>query len=162
MYGNYNYQPWMTPGIGGAAFPQPQPMQPNRFQAPPPQPMMQPPQGQFDNMQRPPLQGVAWVNGLIGAQAYLIAPNTSVMLMDSDGPFFYIKTSDMSGKADVKQFRYAEEQKAAPAPVPVEAPAPAPTSTYVTKEEFEQFKASLTYKPIKRAERSEEVEQDEQ
>lgn len=84
--------------------------------------------------QKPALQ-VPWVNGEVGAQAYLIAPNSAVLLMDSDNPIFYIKSSDMSGKASIQAYRYEElkhDESVAPA-----------DKTYVTKEEFEAFKASV-------------------
>ena len=39
-------------------------------------------------------QGILWVQGEAGAKSYLVAPNTSVLLMDSENSNFYIKTTD--------------------------------------------------------------------
>ena len=89
---------------------------------------------QFNTPQKPTLS-VPWVNGEVGAQAYMIAPNSAVLLMDSDNPIFYIKTSELDGRASIQAFRY-EELKQTP-------PAPAPSASYVTKEEFEAFKNSI-------------------
>lgn len=36
-------------------------------------------------------QGILWVQGEAGAKSYLVAPNTSVLLMDSENSNFYIK-----------------------------------------------------------------------
>lgn len=86
--------------------------------------------------QKPALQ-VPWVNGVVGAQAYMINPNSSVLLMDSDDSAFYIKSSDLSGKSLIRTFKYEEvftdgQKKESP--------------KYVTKEEFEEFKNSLLSK----------------
>ena len=82
------------------------------------------------------LNQVAWVNGEVGAQAFQIPRGMSVILMDSDNPMFYIKTSDLSGKASIKAFKYEEYN----------ATTTAPKIDYVTKEEFEQFKQSILNK----------------
>lgn len=129
MYGNYNY------GYGGW----------NRGMY---APQMQPSQAQFSGYQAPqqfqdspppskPSLQVPWVNGEVGAQAYLVAPNTAVLLMDSDNPIFYIKTSDQSGKAIIQAFKYEEISV---------SPQQKKETTYVTREEFETFKKSLMNK----------------
>lgn len=132
MYNGYNYggyNGWQNPSYTAAPPASVPPQYSNRYQAPP----------QYDapSTQRPSLQ-VPWVNGEVGAQAYLIAPNSTVLLMDSDNPIFYIKTSDASGKAMIQAFKY-EELK------PNTAPQSAPAA-YVTRQEFEEFKSSLLNK----------------
>lgn len=131
---------------------------PQGYATPPQQlPIMQGNQqfGQFPNggpqvdnavAQKPSLQ-VPWVNGEVGAQAYLVAPNSAVILMDSDNPVFYIKTSDISGKATIQAFRYEEIKQDSPAPISAQK------MDYVTKEEFEAFKASLLNKPVEEEEK---------
>lgn len=139
MYGNgygYGYGAWGSrAGFGQApiGIPQNQP-----FTAPYQQPAPPPQVDASQQVQRPTLQ-VPWVNGEVGAQAYLIAPNSTVLLMDSDNPIFYIKTSDLSGKATIQAFKYEEINPSAP----VSSTAP---TNYVTREEFEAFKASLSGK----------------
>lgn len=39
-----------------------------------------------------------WVQGQSGAEAYLLGPNQKVILMDSDAPVIYYKSTDMNGR----------------------------------------------------------------
>ena len=39
-----------------------------------------------------------WVQGQAGAEAYLVAPGASVILMDSNAPVIYFKSADQSGR----------------------------------------------------------------
>lgn len=56
----------------------------------------------------------AWVNGLEGAKAYMVAPNSSILLMDNDKQSFYIKTANAQGQATMEAYEYkkASEKKA--------------------------------------------------
>lgn len=51
---------------------------------------------------------IEYVNGVEGAKAYLIPPNSTKLLMDSDGDYFYIKTANPQGQANVKIYKYEE------------------------------------------------------
>lgn len=53
------------------------------------------------------------VNGLDGAKAYQMMPNSTVALFDSSNDIFYIKISDGAGFPTIRQFRFEEvtEQK---------------------------------------------------
>ncbi len=51
---------------------------------------------------------IEYVNGVEGAKAYLIPPNSTKLLMDSDGNYFYIKTANQQGQANVKIYKYEE------------------------------------------------------
>ena len=53
-------------------------------------------------------QGILWVQGEAGAKSYLVAPNTSVLLMDSENSQFYIKTTDQAGMPTLRTFAYQE------------------------------------------------------
>lgn len=53
-------------------------------------------------------QGILWVQGEAGAKSYLVAPNTSVLLMDSENSNFYIKTTDAAGMPTLRTFAYKE------------------------------------------------------
>ena len=123
----YNYFPatYQPNYYGGMYNPQPQvPQIPTPAQAP---------QQQANN-------GLIWVQGESGAKSYLVAPNTTVLLMDSESNKFYLKSSDGSGMPQpLRVFEYAEKtgqqtQKAAPDVNPGE---------YVTKREFDEFKMTL-------------------
>lgn len=50
----------------------------------------------------------AFVNGIEGARAYQMMPNQTVLLMDSDSPLCFMKTSDNMGKANLRCFKLLE------------------------------------------------------
>lgn len=50
--------------------------------------------------------GVIWVQGEAGAKSYLIAPNSSVALFDSEKQVVYIKSADASGMPSMKILDY--------------------------------------------------------
>lgn len=53
--------------------------------------------------------GINWVQGLEGAKAFQLVPNSNVQLMDSENDgIFYIKTSDNIGMCNLRTFRYEE------------------------------------------------------
>ena len=89
--------------------------------------------------------GLIWVQGEAGAKSYIVAPGNTVMLMDSEGERFYLKSADASGMPmPLRIFDYKER---ANAPV---SDFKAPTSDfseldgkYITREEFEQRMASM-------------------
>ena len=82
--------------------------------------------------------GIIWVQGEAGAKAYPVAPNTSILLMDSESGSFYIKTTDASGMPlPLRIFDYTERNVAqTQSPIP-EVPV-IDTSIYVTRDEFEK------------------------
>lgn len=102
--------------------------------------------------------GVIWVQGEAGAKAYMVAAGNSVLLLDSDNPVFYIKSTDNSGMPlPLRIFDYterAQQNKAAPA-------AQAPQPEYVTRAEFEAAIERLTPQKRTRKTQSEEMTADE-
>jgi HAMP domain-containing protein len=70
-----------------------------------PQPMMQmQPQQSYATQSN----SINWVQGEIGAKAYPVAPGNSVLLMDSDDKYFYIKSADASGMPMLRKYTYNE------------------------------------------------------
>lgn len=67
-------------------------------------------QSQMANMQHPaqPNSQIQYVNGIDSANAYIMSPNSSVLLMDSNKPRFYVKSSDAAGSCTVKAFDFTE------------------------------------------------------
>lgn len=59
-------------------------------------------------------QGLLWVQGEAGAKSYLVAPNTTVLLMDSEGSRFYLKSTDNAGMPSLRVFEYSEVSQNAP------------------------------------------------
>lgn len=53
--------------------------------------------------------GILWVQGIEGAKAYQMTPNSNVQLMDSENDgVFYIKITDNIGMATLRVFHYTE------------------------------------------------------
>lgn len=80
-----------------------------------------------------PYNQYAFVNGIEGAKAYQVMPSQTIMLMDSDRPIVFMKTSDNLGKASLRYFNLVEmsEEEAAKAYLPKPAP------EYALKDDFE-------------------------
>lgn len=51
---------------------------------------------------------LTWVQGEAGAKSYLVAPNSTVVLWDSESPTIYIKSSDASGLPKMRVLEYTE------------------------------------------------------
>lgn len=49
-----------------------------------------------------------WVQGLEGAKGYLVAPNNTVVLWDTENPVIYIKTADMNGIPSMRVLDFIE------------------------------------------------------
>lgn len=89
--------------------------------------------------------GFVWVQGETGAKSFLVAPGTTVMLMDSESPVFYLKSADQSGMPmPLRVFDFVERVTHTPAPK-AEAPA-IDTSVFITRKEFEEKMSMLTKK----------------
>lgn len=50
--------------------------------------------------------GIIWVQGMAGAKSYLVAPNTTVQLWDSESQTIYLKSADASGMPTIKILDY--------------------------------------------------------
>nr|DAL63187.1 MAG TPA_asm: hypothetical protein [Caudoviricetes sp.] len=85
--------------------------------------------------------GINWVSGEVGAKSYLVAPNSTVLLMDSDATRFYLKSADNSGMPSLRIFEYKEVSNA-----PQNALQSSNTaeinldSKYVTRDEYDGLK----------------------
>lgn len=67
----------------------------------------------MNNFQNPyqmsPRNGIIWCNGLEGAKAYQLMPNSNAILLDSENDGrFYIKVSDNVGMCNLRTFKYEE------------------------------------------------------
>lgn len=114
-YGNYApfyrggyFNPMQTPTMPNMAENQSQFAQP--YQAPAqPTPMQTP--------VAPPTQSsndIIWVQGEAGAKAYLVAPNNTVTLWDSESPTIYVKSSDMNGVPSMRILDFTERSQNTP------------------------------------------------
>lgn len=55
---------------------------------------------------QPMSSNIIWVSGEAGAKAYLVAPNTTVQLWDSERQTIYLKSADASGMPSIKTLDY--------------------------------------------------------
>lgn len=103
-----------------------------------------------------------WVQGEQAAKSYMVAPNTTVLLMDSDASRFYLKSSDASGMPMLRVFEYSEI--AQNAPNKAQDGKVIDYSSFATKAEFDAFRAEiegiLKNVPKQTTRRSREVEDD--
>ena len=96
-------------------------------------------QAQYQQQQAQPVnQGILWVQVEAGAKSYLVAPNTSVLLMDSETEKFYIKTTDQAGMPTLRTFEY-KEIIAGAAPAPQKQPEMNMDDKYVTRQEYNEL-----------------------
>lgn len=110
------------------------------------QPMYYPQQFQPQIPQQPAQQnnGIIWVSGEAGAKAYLVAPNTTVQLWDSESQCIYLKSADASGMPSMKILDYTiRNQAPVNAPMSASNPAPINSPDYATKAEIEALAARI-------------------
>jgi nitrous oxide reductase accessory protein NosL len=108
------------------------------------QPMVQPVQ----QMPTPTPQtnnGLVWVQGEAAAKSYPVAPNSTVMLMDSEGERFYLKSADASGMPlPLRVFEYKERTETAQQTAGGSVAAfDDLDNKFVTRDEFERRMASI-------------------
>ena len=89
--------------------------------------------------------GLVWVQGEAGAKSFLVAPGCTVMLMDSEGERFYIKSADASGMPlPLRVFEYKERTETAQQTAGGSVAALDDLDNkFVTRDEFERRMASI-------------------
>ena len=81
-------------------------------------------------------QGLIWVSGEVGAKSYLMAPNSTVMLMDSESETFYLKSTDTAGMPlPLRIFDYKERTQNVPQCSQTDSKSL--SEQFVTREEYE-------------------------
>ena len=100
-----------------------------------PQMPMQAPQPQ----QQAQNNSITWVSGEAGAKAYLISPNTTMPLWDSESQTIYLKSADASGMPTMKILDYTiREQNNQHTSALMQS------SDYVTHDELSAFEERIT------------------
>lgn len=108
---------------------------------------------------------IIWVQGESGAKSYLVAPNTTVQLWDSERQTIYLKSADASGMPSIRTLDYTiREMPQAPLPL---ANTP---ETFATKDEVSALAdqintlkskiEALTAKPVSKGKKDSPIEQD--
>ncbi len=89
--------------------------------------------------------GLVWVQGEAGAKSFLVAPGCTVMLMDSEGERFYLKSADASGMPlPLRVFEYKERTETAQQTAGGSVAAfDDLDNKFVTRDEFERRMASI-------------------
>lgn len=90
--------------------------------------------------------GLIQVTGLEGAKAYPLAPNSEAALFDAGRDVFYVKRTDAGGYPTIAAYEFKPLQETAPSAQP----------EYVTREEFEEWKAMVAPKKARASEEKEE------
>ena len=60
-------------------------------------------------VQQPTYTPLTFVNGIEGAKAYIVAPNSTIYLRDSDSDKIFIKSSDPQGRLTLRTYRLIED-----------------------------------------------------
>ena len=116
-----------------------------RQYAPQPQQMMQPKMAMQTQVPMPnqipieiPIQDIKFVNKA-QADAYIVFPNTKVMLIDRDGGFVYVKTADGMGQTQTDYFRF-DRVNADGTPIKAQEPIPQVNfEEFIKKDDLEKF-----------------------
>ncbi len=83
-----------------------------------------------------------WVQGEAGAKSFLVAPNKTVELWDTEAQTIYLKSADASGMPSMKILDYTIREQN----TPQKAQLINEGIEYVTKEELTAFKDEITRK----------------
>ena len=82
--------------------------------------------------------GIIWIQGEAAAKSYLVAPNTSIALWDSESQTVYIKSADASGMPSMKILDYIIRDSAAAQNVPAVS-----SPDYATKADLDALKGQI-------------------
>ena len=87
--------------------------------------------------------GIIWVQGEAGAKSYLVAPNTTVQLWDSESQRIFLKSADASGMPSMKVLDYTIRETAGNGPVAAPAVQTDKSSSFATKDEVDGILAQI-------------------
>lgn len=118
------------------------------YQSPYNQPYQQP-QTAISPVQTPqtPAQmqgGLIWVQGEAGAKSYLVAPNNTVQLWDSESQTIYLKSADASGMPSMKILDYTIRETAKNTANSASVVMPDNLPDYATKDEIKVVSEQIT------------------
>ena len=102
-----------------------------------PQPQMQMPMAQQMPPMEMPIQDIKYVNRA-QAEAYIVFPNTKVMLIDKESGIAYVKTADGMGQTQTDYFRFDRVNADG---TPIKAQEPTPQVDFNEFVKIDEFKA---------------------
>jgi hypothetical protein len=80
--------------------------------------------------------GIIWVQGEAGAKSYLVAPNSTVTLWDTESEVIYVKSADASGMPSMKVLDYKIRGASEPQNVPMQ-------NGFATKDDLDALRADV-------------------
>ena len=80
---------------------------------------------------------IIWVQGEAGAKSYLVAPNTTVQLWDSESQTIYLKSADATGMPSIKTLDYTIRE------LPSSSQSTSLDSVYATKDDLNSLRAEI-------------------
>lgn len=80
---------------------------------------------------------IIWVSGEAGAKAYLVAPNNTVQLWDSESQTIYLKSADASGMPSIKVLDYTIREPGKNTANSLSTAQVGDLSVYATKDEIQ-------------------------
>lgn len=89
---------------------------------------------------QPQSNNIIWVQGLAGAKSYLVAPNSTVQLWDSEQQTIYLKSADASGMPSIKTLDYTVREIPQSVPQNMDH---TENVDYATKEDLKTLKSEL-------------------
>lgn len=99
---------------------------------------------QYQQIPQPAMQssysnnsGIIWVQGESGAKSYLVAPNNTVALWDSESETIYLKSADASGMPSIKTLDYKIRENSTQVSTLMN------NSNYATNEEVDKLRNDL-------------------
>ena len=109
------------------------------------QPQYQPQfQQQAPTQPAPAQQNIIWVQGEAAARGYLMAPNTTLPLWDSESNTIFLKTTDAAGMPSMKVLDYTiRDTTPANAPVAASAAQGNNSPAYATKADVDALTARI-------------------
>ena len=78
---------------------------------------------------------LTFINGIEGAKAFIVAPNQTIYLKDSDSNILYEKKADAQGRYTLTAFELKQ--------VEINTPQATPTSTYATTSDLNALKSAF-------------------
>lgn len=87
--------------------------------------------------------GIIWVLGEAGAKSFLVAPNTTVQLWDSEEQTIYLKSADASGMPSMKILDYKIRENGSGNNAPLASLNGSNSNDYITREEFHAFEEKI-------------------
>lgn len=80
--------------------------------------------------------GIIWVQGEAGAKSFMVAPNSTVQLWDSEAQTIYLKSADASGMPSMRVLDYTIRDAVPAVKNPV-------STEYATKSELAEIQAEI-------------------